>query len=199
MCVPYGLWLEEKEGTDGARGLLGARVSALCFHRHWKQWTRNAAAQLGGQGAWLIVLLQYIYCNCSLKLLIIILVLFFCRIFAQQKLCTFLTRTNVSTSCCQWKCFTGIARISVSSSANESRSSPNLPKRSSHWRMQTVSQQNFSSMSLNERFDHNFYSTHFLIAPSMHSFWDEGGSLQPLAVSDCQYAVPSRGRGKLSC
>lgn len=66
MCVPDGLWLEEKEGADGERGMLGARVSALCLYRHWKQWTRNAAAQLGGQGALGILLRQRIYCSWSL-------------------------------------------------------------------------------------------------------------------------------------
>lgn len=152
MCVSDGLWLEEKEGADGERGLLGAGVSALCLYRHWKQWTRNAAAQLGGQGAVWILLWQNMYCNCLSKITsgITTFVLCFCRIFAQQKLYIFLTRTNGSTSCCQWKCSTGIVQISVSSSANESRSSPNLPKRNSHWKMQTVSQKNFLFGSLNE-------------------------------------------------
>ena len=36
VCVPDGLWLEEKEGANGERRLLGAGVSALCLHRDRK-------------------------------------------------------------------------------------------------------------------------------------------------------------------
>lgn len=50
MCVPDGLWLEEEEGTDGARGLLGARIPALCLHWYRQQRAGNAATQLRGEG-----------------------------------------------------------------------------------------------------------------------------------------------------
>lgn len=50
LRLPDGQWLEEKEGTDGARRLLRAGVAALCLHRHWQQRPRNATAQLRGKG-----------------------------------------------------------------------------------------------------------------------------------------------------
>lgn len=50
MCVSDGLWLEEKEGTNGERWLLGAGVSAMRLHRHREQRPGDAATQPGGQG-----------------------------------------------------------------------------------------------------------------------------------------------------
>ena len=73
----------------------------------------------------------------------------FSRTTVQQRLCTFLTPTSASTSCCQWRCSTGEGRTSESSTASASRSSPNLPRKSSLWKMLIVSVAFLSKCLLN--------------------------------------------------
>lgn len=50
LRLPDGQRVEEKEGADGARRLLGAGVAAVRLHRHRQQRPRNATAELRGKG-----------------------------------------------------------------------------------------------------------------------------------------------------